>query len=277
MARSDPRNRTRYWHDHRTPGLGLLHADFTTQEYAPHTHEAFVIAVTEVGGSVVKSRGVIDLADVSSLLVFNPAESQSSRMGTSRHWRYRAFYLEQSAIDAIAHGIGQPSLPYFTCNRFLDRDLVAAFLSLHRALDDGRDALREQELLIGAFATLSRRHGSSGQRRREPALADRSLLQTARDLIHARLGESLLLEDLSAALGLTQYQIIRLFKRTTGLTPHAYVTQMRLEAARRALAKGMPIGDTAADTGFYDQSALTKHFKRWYGVTPLQFARAARI
>jgi AraC-like DNA-binding protein len=37
----------------------------------------------------------------------------------------------------------------------------------------------------------------------------------------------------------------------------------------------MPIAQTAAATGFYDQSALTRHFKRCYGITPLQFARAA--
>jgi AraC-like DNA-binding protein len=281
VARTDPRNTTRYWHDRRVPGLSLLCADFTTQEYPPHTHDEFVIAVTEAGGAVIKSRGQVELADTASLFVLNPAEAQSSRMGTSRHWRYRAFYLAPAAIDAIAAGIGIASLPYVTCNRLADPELIVSFGALHRALADGGDALHEQELLIDTFGALSRRHlarHQDGRRlRREPALADRSLLETARALIHGRLGEPILLEDLSAALGLTQYQIIRLFKRTTGLTPHSYVTQTRLEAARRLLAQGTPIGETAVAAGFYDQSALTKHFKRWYGVTPLQFARAARV
>lgn len=276
MARTDPRNTTRYWHDRRVPGLSLLCADFTTQEYPPHTHDEFVIAVTEAGGAVIKSRGQVELADTSSLFVLNPAEAQSSRMGTSRHWRYRAFYLAPAALDAIAAGIGIPCLPYVTCNRLADPELIVSFGALHRALEDGGDALHEQELLIDTFGALSCRQ--DGRRlRREPTLTDRSLLATVRDLIRARLAEPLLLEDLSAAFGLTQYQIIRLFKRTTGLTPHAYVTQTRLEAARRLLAKGTPIGEAAVAAGFYDQSALTKHFKRWYGVTPLQFARAARV
>ncbi len=96
------------------------------------------------------------------------------------------------------------------------------------------------------------------------------------DIIHARLGEALSLADLSEPLGVTQYQLINLFKRTTGLTPHAYVIQLRLDAARRTLAKGMSIAEVAVACGFYDQSALTKHFKRSYGLTPLQFARAVQ-
>jgi AraC-like DNA-binding protein len=31
----------------------------------------------------------------------------------------------------------------------------------------------------------------------------------------------------------------------------------------------------ATDVGFYDQSALNRHFKRCYGITPMQFSRAA--
>ncbi|WP_236857820.1 helix-turn-helix domain-containing protein [Burkholderia latens] len=38
--------------------------------------------------------------------------------------------------------------------------------------------------------------------------------------------------------------------------------------------KGVPIADAAASTGFYDQSALTRNFKRCYGITPSHFAAA---
>jgi AraC-like DNA-binding protein len=38
----------------------------------------------------------------------------------------------------------------------------------------------------------------------------------------------------------------------------------------------MQIGDAAVAAGFYDQSALNRYFKRSYGITPAQYARAAR-
>ncbi|GAB1575796.1 helix-turn-helix domain-containing protein [Bordetella petrii] len=274
MARTDPHNLSRYWWDRRTPGLSLMCADFTTQEYPPHTHDGFVIAVTEAGGSVIKSRGVVEEARSSTLFVFNPAEAHAGWMGRSERWRYRSFYLTQSAIDAVARGLGIADVPYFTRNMFGDADLIDGFLALHRALEDGRDLFRERELLVSTFGRLYRRHGSGGGRIEAPP-RDQAVLRRVIDLIHERHAHDLRLEDLSAAAGLTPFQLIGLFKRGVGMTPHAYLVQVRLKRACHDLRRGMPIAQVAAATGFYDQSALTRHFKRCYGITPLQFARAA--
>jgi len=275
MARPDPRNRTRYWWDRHVPGLSLMHADFTTHEYPPHSHEAFVIAATELGGSIIKSRGAVEAADASELFVFNPAEPHQGWMGRSRHWRYRSLYLTRSAIDEVARGLGIGDVPYFTRNNFRDRDLIAGFLALHRALEEGGDLFQERELLIGTFGRLFRRHGSGGGRI-VPAPRDGAILRKTVETMRALHADALRLEELAAMVGLTIFQLIGLFKRTIGLTPHAYLTQMRLNAACRHLRRGQAIAEVAAATGFYDQSALTKHFKRCYGITPLQFARAAR-
>ena len=212
MARTDPRNTTRYWWDRSTPGLSLMTADFTTQEYPPHTHEAFVIAVTETGGSMIKSRGIVEEAHASALFVFNPAEPHAGWMGWSEHWRYRSLYLTQSAIDAVAQGLGIDEVPYFTRNMFGDADLIAGFLSLHRALEEGRDLFRERELLFGTFGRLFQRHGSGGGRI-APAPQDQVILESVIDLMKARYWDDLRLEDLSAEVGLTPFQLIGLFKR----------------------------------------------------------------
>jgi len=47
-------------------------------------------------------------------------------------------------------------------------------------------------------------------------------------------------------------------------------------AACRHIARGHSLAESALAAGFCDQSALTKHFKRCYGMTPLQFAKAVR-
>jgi AraC-like DNA-binding protein len=271
----DRNNIAHYWFDPHARGLSLMRADFRTQSFAPHRHAALVVAVTEVGGSVIKSRGVTERADAATLFVFNPDEPHAGWMGASRLWRYRSLYLEASALDEVAHSIGAPALPYFTRNPIADGTLARDFLALHHALEDGHDPLRTRELLITSFAALFARHGS-GRLRVAPAPRERASLERVVALMQARLSATLPLEELSAAVGLTQFQLIRLFKRATGLTPHAYVTQLRLDRARHYLGKGVPIDDAALASGFYDQSALTRHFKRSYGVTPLQYARAVR-
>jgi AraC-like DNA-binding protein len=273
MARRDSRNMAQYWRDRRHPGLTLLCADFTTQEFAVHSHDALVIAVTERGGAVVRSRGETQQADCSGLFVFNPAEPHAGNMGSSPRWCYRSLYLTQSALDAVADGLGLPQIPYFTGNRIRDSLLRDGFLALHRALEEGTDALCEEELLIASFGGLFARYGS-GCRSGRPMPRDRALLAKAVAAMEDRYGEALTLDDLSAAVGLRKIQLIALFNRTTGMGPHAYLTQLRLRAACRRLKRGAAPAGVAAETGFYDQSALNRHFKRAYGITPLQYAQA---
>lgn len=275
MPRRDLRNLARFWNSRCSPGLSLMHADFQTQEFAPHRHEEMVIAITETGGSVIQSRGVVDNADTSVLLVFNPSEPHAGWMGASRHWRYRSLYVQQSALDEVAHALGTDRIPYFTHNWIADPELAGNLHALHRALDGQHDPLLQRELLLTSFGALFKRHGSGGLRV-EPIPRDRARAGRAIDYIQARLTMPISLADLGETLELTQFQVIRLFKRTIGMTPHAYLLQLRLDAARCYLTAGSAIGDAAVAAGFYDQSSLTHHFKRSYGLTPLQFARAAR-
>jgi len=274
MARADRNNVATYWWDRHIPGLSLMRADFTSHDYAPHTHDGYVVAVTEIGGARIKSRGVVETAQASRLFVSNPEEPQSSCMGGSGRWRYRSMYLGLPALQLVARGLGVAAVPCFTRNMLRDPELAADFARLHRMLEAGGDRLHEHQLLIGACGRLFRRHGSGGSRV-EPAPRDRTLVHRVVDVMQARLAEGLRLEELALACGLTIFQLIGLFKRTIGTTPHAHLIHLRLQAACRCLAQGQPIVEAANAAGFCDQSALTRHFKRCYGITPLQFVRAA--
>lgn len=274
MARTDPRNSTKYWWDRHLSGLSLLHADFTAHEYPQHTHDALVIAVTEQGGSIVKSRGELQDATPSTLFVFNPEEPHGGWLGRSERWRYRSLYLTRPALDRLAVELGIDAVPYFTRNTFADRDLIHAFLAMHLALEEGRDIFHERELLVGGFGTLFQRHGS-GRVRIANGTRDRMIFDRVKARMRDDYASELRLEELAAGAGLTTFQLIGLFKRMTGLTPHAYLTQIRLGMACRHLRHSPPLAEVATAVGFYDQSALNNHFKRCYGITPLQFARAA--
>ena len=274
MARVDRHNTTRYWNATGIDGLSCLHADFTTHDYAPHQHDAFVVAVTESGGSEFTSRGHSDEARDSVLLVFNPAEPHSGRMGWSKNWRYRSLYLTQPAIDQVAAGLGIDRPAYFMRNALGDADLIAAFGRLHRSLDAGHDPLEERELLVASFGQLFTRHGD-GARSMPTAPRDAvALSRVTRRMASQHAQSGLTLDEMGLWVDMTPFQLIGLFKRTAGLTPHAYLTQLRLKAAIRQLRAGAPIAEAALGSGFYDQSALTRHFKRSFGITPLQYQRA---
>ncbi len=275
MARRDTGNRTTYWQSRRIPGMSLLRADFTAHDYGPHTHDAFVIAFTEAGGAEISSRGIAEKVGPSTLFVSNPEERQSARMGENERWLYRAFYLTRPAIDSVVHRLGIEAAPYFMQNMLNDIEVIDRFGRLHRALEAERDDLCADELVVDAFGTLFQRYGSGGSCP-ERAPQSRAILGRVVELMQTRYSENLSLDDLARFAGLTGFQLIGLFKRTVGLTPHAYLIHLRLNAACRHLKRGYPLAESALAAGFCDQSALTKHFRRCYGITPLQFAAAAR-
>lgn len=270
-------NRCRLWGDGAVPGMLLMQADFTSHEFTPHVHDELVIAVTERGGAVFDSRGISDQAEAGSVLVFNPGEPHAGRLGRSARWRYRAFYLDQRALDRVAEGLEMTpeANPAFTTNKLNDRALFSSLRRLHEASEDGAGALTRESGLLDTMAALYRRHGSP--RPQDRRLADeRSRIGRVVDYLQAHYAEAVSLADLADLAEMSAYHLVRSFKKECGLPPHVYLTQVRLQRARQRLARGEGLAETAAAVGFYDQSALNRHFKRIYGVTPGQFARAAK-
>ncbi len=66
----------------------------------------------------------------------------------------------------------------------------------------------------------------------------------------------------------------RRFKQVFGMPPSRYIVQLRIHTAARLLAgTSRPVSAIAREVGFYDQSALTRYFKRIMGVTPTAFRK----
>lgn len=161
MAKFDTQNTSRYWHVPSFHGVELLSADFTTHEYMPHAHPCFVIAVTELGGSEFKSRGKTDMANKEKLLVFNPSEPHSGRMGGSKRWRYRSFYLGEQSTKHLMSMLGLEQTGHFITNTIHDPKLIDIFLKLHHSLeekDEPSDPMGQQEMFIHSFGNLFQSH-----------------------------------------------------------------------------------------------------------------------
>lgn len=275
MAKIDHRNNAEYWVSRRLDGVSLMHADFTTHDFPPHRHNAMVIALTERGGSVVETRTGSEIFTNAELLVLDPTEMHATRMGSSGRWRYRAFYFEESALQEIACRLGLETFPHVAGPLIADREVVAAFEVLHRTMHRNHDFLLEAELLVEAFSLLVHRHSDVDRSPIQSPL-DVSRLRQLTDFIQDNLAEPLSLTLLSQRLCLSEHQLIGLFKRVTGMTPHAFVTQLRVDRAAHHLKTGANLAEVSHLVGFYDQSALTKYFKRCHGITPLKFAIAQR-
>jgi AraC family transcriptional regulator len=97
------------------------------------------------------------------------------------------------------------------------------------------------------------------------------------DFIEAHLQESIGLDDLAEAAGLSPNHFLRVFKLATGETPYHFLRARRLERARRLLAEdAMPLAELALECGFANQAHFTAAFSRELGISPGRYRRAVR-
>ncbi|HEY8011787.1 MAG TPA: AraC family transcriptional regulator [Rudaea sp.] len=89
------------------------------------------------------------------------------------------------------------------------------------------------------------------------------------DYIETNLDRQLSLEELAAVTHTSSSHFLRQFKTRFGVPPHAYVLKMRIERAQRLLTRtSLPIKDISSQSGFSDQSHMTRVFQRFLKTTP---------
>jgi AraC family transcriptional regulator len=99
------------------------------------------------------------------------------------------------------------------------------------------------------------------------------MLGRIRDYILANLAEPIEVAELAELAGRSSFHFSRVFARSVGMTPHRYVVHLRLRAAIEQLREGRGgLAEIAADTGFADQSHLSRWVRRVHGVTPSELA-----
>lgn len=107
-------------------------------------------------------------------------------------------------------------------------------------------------------------------------LSPRSLARVI-DCIHANIERPLGVNDIADAAQQGWSHFPRLFRRSTGLSPHQYVIRVRLGRAIELMrSTRLPMAEVAVRCGFADQSHLCRWVRRVYGVTPSQFADGRR-
>jgi AraC family transcriptional regulator len=105
----------------------------------------------------------------------------------------------------------------------------------------------------------------------------RDQAEHAREILALQFRRTCSLEALAGAVGVSVFHLCRVFRRHTGLTLHAYQTELRLRHALDRLAEpGVELTHVALDVGFSSHSHFTAAFRRRFGVAPSAFGRRGR-
>ncbi|NEQ33261.1 MAG: AraC family transcriptional regulator [Leptolyngbya sp. SIO4C5] len=261
-----------FWRDRLLAGMEVLKATYITHSFSRHSHEGYAIGVIESGVEAFAYRGSTHQAPAGALVVIHPGEVHTGYAGQEDGWRYRMIYPLVALMQQAAAALNLPAtqVPFFAKPVICDRALVQQFRIFHHMLEQEADPLARESQWLWLASYMVQRYGDT----RSPIAKtrrDRPLAQQARAYLTDHYLDPVTLDQLAQTVNLPPLKLLRLFRREWGLPPHQYLIQVRVQQAKRLIATGVPLAVVAADTGFADQSHLTRHFKRWVGVTPGQY------
>jgi len=264
------------WRAPELGGVDFLHGTFTTHAFARHTHDTYSIGLLARGAMTFECRRATHTLRPGVIGLIHPDEVHTGHAETRAGWTYRNFYPDARLLgSAFAPPGGQadllPRLPVVIDDPILFHALVVA----HRAFEEHGTSLARESLMREALTGLVLRHAS-----RPPTLPtaghEPRALHLVRTVLEDDFARNVTLDELGHLTELNPFTLLRAFRRTYGLPPHAYQLQVRMRHAKRFLREGETLTQTALRAGFADQSHFGRHFRRTFGVTPGQYRLGVR-
>jgi AraC-like DNA-binding protein len=250
-------------HKSNVQGIELMTL-LTNHHFPRHSHDQFAIGAM-TSGAIRSWSGIGRVqATAGDMLMANPGEIHDG-IPLDGNIYFDPDIVRQEIEEEIVGGV--------EIARPVVRDplLVRIFTHLFECLTNPKlDRLATEENLLRCLIYLLRRHGTA----RPSSPGASPCVMKAKQRMDSAPERSFSLAELAELTGVSRFQLLRGFAREIGITPHAYLVQRRVCLARRLLAAGQTPAQAAIQTGFADQSHLTRAFVRQLGITPARYRAA---
>jgi AraC family transcriptional regulator len=205
-----------------------------------------------------------------------PSEWHLERRGEVRHLH---LYLDPALIRRVAAGAGldpdKAELVESLGARDLSIEHAAMSLLSELRFGDLGGRIWAESLANILAVNLLRRHSSLGRSSMRKLEGERgsglprASLRAVLDYIGDNLAQNLTLAEIAHVAHISPYHFSRMFKLSTGLSPHQYVIQQRIERAKALLTNtDLSISVVAQEVGFASPSHFAQQFRRLVGISP---------
>ncbi|SIT41156.1 Putative transcription regulator, AraC family [Paraburkholderia ribeironis] len=242
-------------------GIERIEAWFKGKAYAMHRHDTYAIGRTLAGVQSFNYRRSRRDSLPGNTIVLHPDEAHDGQAGTGEGFRYRMIYVEPAFFQDVLAG---RALPFLEGGVTTDPRIAAATETLLQRVGHTLEPLEQSDALAELAHALAAVAGMPQARGKGDYFAARR----ARDYLHANFTRVVTLEEVETATGRDRWSLSHDFRTFYGTSPHRYLTMRRLDAVRRMLLSGTSLASAAADAGFADQSHMTRHFLKTFGLTP---------
>lgn len=260
---------------HADTGIETIRAHFEGHAFDPHWHDSYLVGITLSGTQQFHCRRERHHSRPGDAFLLEPGEIHDGDAPVEGGFTYLTFYLDDRWLNTTLRGLydAVPSSYALHFSHTIAREprLIRTIAQTFSALHSDEMRIVQQGTMDALLGELT--HHCQWRKRIPTQIQSVAIAHRARDYLHAHIGDNIGLTDLARETGTDRFTLTRCFKREFGLSPHAWLVQLRLTTARAQLARGDQPADVAAAVGFADQSHLGRWFQRAYRLSPAHYRR----
>ncbi len=240
---------------------------FTTERSHKDSH---IVFYTLGGAGEVSQGGRSVTLEKGQALLMDCREPQCYFTSPGRHhWYHLWAHIDGSGVRVLGDILGLPTLRPVSMTLATVRPafdtLLQNLAGSSRAEAVGTGLAVHQLLAAMVMASEDSMPAGEGD-----------AVRMAQDFIERNFSEDLTVERIAGEVALSTSQLIRIFKRQTGTTPHNYLLRYRITRAKELLAEtSMPVGQVSREVGFASESNFSYRFSQMAGQSPSAYRASA--
>lgn len=250
---------------HPTEKIERMEAFFSGYGFAPHSHDTYALGITLNGVHNFNYQKSMRHSMPGNAIVIHPDEPHDGEAGTEAGFHYKILYIQPEIIQQV---LGGKPLPFISGGISTDQRVISAIARMLSNLDFQLDSLEEDDGIYDIAQALNDVSCKKKQRKK----LNYKAADLARQFMLDTLNEAVTMDRLEQVSGADRWSLSRDFRALFGTSPYRYLNMRRLDKAKSMIITGMALVDVAAACGFTDQSHMTHHFSKVYGLPPGRWA-----
>lgn len=257
--------------ERKVSGVTRFRAELRDEHFCSHSHDSYAISLTEWGIQEFEYRGSVHRSFPGQVSILHPGESHDGRPGSVEGFGYCSVHLDPVAIHDAVRALTGAAAPLPLVREPVRSEYGFAHQMRGWFVGD-IDSLSAEFIVLSVAQLLITSSGSSVARTKPVNVG---ALDAVAEYLRANVARNVHSAELETISGMSRFELAAQFRKRYGTSPHRYLLMRRLDLASSCILSGAPLVEAASETGFADQSHMTRVFKATYGFTPGRWSQLA--